>query len=234
MDNPFFNVNSRGQSEYTKYNAPCVDRWYQNAASSSLNPKCTILSDGGVNFSADGHTNFVTQSINKLEPNCMYTLSILLKDGTIYSITCKGDNNRYIDITDGLQLAFRKHTDSNGMQIVIFNGYNFDILAAKLEVGEISTIHLDSAPDIETERLKCMMYTKTASDTYANKGAYTEDLWNSTQTYTVGSYCIWNGSMWKCLVENSGVTPVEGDTWTATSISKELASIISKIDALSA
>ena len=42
--------------------------------------------------------------------------------------------------------------------------------------------------------------------------------WSSTTTYTVGQYCIYNNSLWKCLVQHSGQTPQEGTYWTKVSL----------------
>lgn len=40
------------------------------------------------------------------------------------------------------------------------------------------------------------------------------DIWDANVVYFVGSYCIWNGKLWRCKVQNSGQTPVDGDHWT--------------------
>lgn len=42
--------------------------------------------------------------------------------------------------------------------------------------------------------------------------------WSSTVTYAVGQYCIYNNSLWKCLVQHSGQTPQEGTYWTRVSL----------------
>ena len=42
--------------------------------------------------------------------------------------------------------------------------------------------------------------------------------WSSTVTYAVGQYCIYNDSLWKCLVQHSGQTPQEGTYWTRVSL----------------
>lgn len=48
------------------------------------------------------------------------------------------------------------------------------------------------------------------------------DAWNSTATYSVGQYCIYNNSLWKCLVQHNGQVPTEGTYWTKLSIASEL------------
>ena len=42
--------------------------------------------------------------------------------------------------------------------------------------------------------------------------------WSSTVTYAVGQYCIYNNSLWKCLVQHSGQTPQEGTYWARVSL----------------
>lgn len=48
------------------------------------------------------------------------------------------------------------------------------------------------------------------------------DAWDNTKTYSVGEYCIYNKSLWKCLVQNSGQTPAEGTYWHQTSVGEGL------------
>ena len=42
--------------------------------------------------------------------------------------------------------------------------------------------------------------------------------WSSTVAYAVGQYCIYNNSLWKCLVQHSGQTPQEGTYWASVSL----------------
>lgn len=48
------------------------------------------------------------------------------------------------------------------------------------------------------------------------------DAWSAGHTYAAGEYAIYNGSLWRCLVANTGVTPAEGNNWTKCSIASEL------------
>lgn len=50
------------------------------------------------------------------------------------------------------------------------------------------------------------------------------DAWSASVTYGVGAFVIYNDSLWKCLVQNSGQTPTEGTYWTKTSVAGELQS----------
>ena len=232
LDNPFFNVNSRnlyGSIQEYKYFA---DRWRAWRG-------VTYNTDNSITLSAGESVSIAEQYLNfDINEPIKMTASIMYTDGSIQCISgILGLNNGISKgFSNKLYCYVEYDTTKNYYRFRLWyrGDTNVDIMAVKLEIGEISTLHMDVAPNVEEERIRCMLSTTDANDTYANKGALTQDLWNSTKTYSVGAYCIWNGIMWKCLVENSGVTPVEGDTWTATSISAELASIISKIDALSA
>ena len=51
------------------------------------------------------------------------------------------------------------------------------------------------------------------------------DAWNASTTYAVGQYCIYNNSLWKCLVQHSGQTPTEGTYWTNVSVANEITSV---------
>ena len=51
------------------------------------------------------------------------------------------------------------------------------------------------------------------------------DAWNNSTTYTVGQYCIYNNTLWKCLVQHNGQEPSEGTYWTKTQIDDEMLAI---------
>ena len=48
------------------------------------------------------------------------------------------------------------------------------------------------------------------------------DYWDSSITYTVGQYCIYDNKLWKCLIQHSGQTPSDGTYWTQTSVDNEI------------
>lgn len=266
LDNPWFNVNSRGQIEYVNDFQYTLDRWRMESIKSTIK----LVTDESTNetylswvSAVAATTHRLIQYISKdtmqgvIGKKVMLTLDLKYNYDNSTWIRCslvqksKYDNDnvdyknyyntltinpgdQFINYTTTFDFTAENNINEDYVLILWYHSgtRDIDIKNVKLEIGEISTLHMDTAPDVESERLKCMLSTADASDTYANKSALTDDLWNSTKTYTVGEYCIYNGILWKCLTENSGVTPVEGDTWTATSIGAELASIISRIDAL--
>ena len=65
--------------------------------------------------------------------------------------------------------------------------------------------------------------TDTINELNSSIGA---DAWNSSTSYTVGSYCIHDNTLWKCTTANSNQEPASGSTyWDDTSIADELADL---------
>lgn len=58
------------------------------------------------------------------------------------------------------------------------------------------------------------------------------DAWNSSTTYTVDQYCIYNDCLWKCKVQHNGQTPSEGTYWTKTQIDDEILAIKNDVSTL--
>ena len=55
------------------------------------------------------------------------------------------------------------------------------------------------------------------------------DAYDALKTYVAGEYCIYNNSLWKCLVQNNGQAPTEGTYWTNVSVANEIASVNSSL-----
>lgn len=74
-------------------------------------------------------------------------------------------------------------------------------------------------------------YTKEETDALLSGKVDNEvvsDAWNDSTTYQVGQYCIYNNSLWKCLVQHNGQIPLEGIYWTKVSVTGEIVSIINQ------
>lgn len=56
------------------------------------------------------------------------------------------------------------------------------------------------------------------------------NAWNASTTYAVGKYCIYNNSLWKCLVQNKGQTPTEGTYWTKVNVANEITSVNNSLE----
>ena len=59
------------------------------------------------------------------------------------------------------------------------------------------------------------------------------DKWDSTVTYAVDAYVIYDNALWKCKSQNSAQIPAEGDYWTKCSVSSEITGLSSEITRLS-
>ena len=69
---------------------------------------------------------------------------------------------------------------------------------------------------------------KSSINSKANN-SIVSDEWNNTTTYSVGQYCIYSNSLWKCKVQHNGQTPTEGTYWTNVSVSNEISSLNSSL-----
>lgn len=48
------------------------------------------------------------------------------------------------------------------------------------------------------------------------------DPWDSSKTYLIGEYCVYNGKLYRCLRDNTGQTPAEGTYWTSVKVADEV------------
>lgn len=89
------------------------------------------------------------------------------------------------------------------------------------------------ASDAADEAYRASMYATDAvlarndAREYADEAKKTvsgviAEVWDANKTYTVGSYCIYSNSLWKCLVQNGGQIPTEGTYWTKTNVVSEI------------
>ena len=59
------------------------------------------------------------------------------------------------------------------------------------------------------------------------------DAWNASTTYKVGQYCIYNNSLWKCILQHNGQTPEDGTYWTKVSVGSEFNTLNSNLSSVS-
>lgn len=58
------------------------------------------------------------------------------------------------------------------------------------------------------------------------------NMWISSATYNVGDYVLYDNNIWKCLVQNSNITPSEGNIWTRVNITSEISTLNSNLTLL--
>lgn len=167
LDNAWFTVNQRGQSSYSGTAGYSYDRWYrqQSGITVSLDSdECVVIQNTDstyCNFKQPFSAEFI-EAIN----GRTLTLSVLFKDGTIKSATSQNvdlsQNTSYCSITlaDGTTANVRSTSISNvSLQIVVKGNTTIPAIRAfKLELGSISTLAMDTAPNYAEELLKCQRY----------------------------------------------------------------------------
>lgn len=178
LHNPWFTINQRGQSSYTNTDSGdsySFDRWVISSANTAISKDSNT---GIITFSA---TAAYAQLIQKfpsdyLEVGKTYTLSVMFSDGTIesHTFTTVNGNAQYIQWEHAPSFnALVTNQYSNQWSVYVFdqlseatNSVSFK--AIKLELGSVSTLAMDTAPNYATELLKCQRYFIRAK---ANSGA---------------------------------------------------------------
>lgn len=167
LDNAWFTVNQRGQSSYTTSigtHIYTVDRWKTYSLS-------VDVIDNGVTLTnvENNYVNFYSQQenyvLNKLLRKTL-TLSVMLSDGTIYSgnITINNRSTEYIltdyraYTSDTFAIGILEDKGSWQIYVAVSPNKSVSIRAVKLEIGSISTLSMDSAPNYAEELLKCQRY----------------------------------------------------------------------------
>ena len=164
LDNPWFTVNQRGKNSYTG-NGYTVDRWTTNNCS-------VIVSTDGVTIAPPSGSSNDALFIQYLPDEIWYaisgkttTLSVELTDGTIYKYT--GIFPSYHTFSEGQHTGvgdgwhFNIYAQTNIAYIRIFAGASaaaLSVRAVKLELGSISTLANDIAPNYADELMKCQWY----------------------------------------------------------------------------
>lgn len=165
LDNSWFTVNQRGQSSYSVDGAYFVDRFKSlGAPTIAINNGITITANANGNgFQQRFESDFIDNLLGKT-----VTLSIMLSDGTIKSKTQELPSSKPSSLTEyatiliqtGATIAlFIGGSGNQFLQFYIANsGTSISIRAVKLELGSVSTLAMDAAPNYATELAKCQRY----------------------------------------------------------------------------
>lgn len=166
LDNPWFTVNQRDSDTYSGTDIYTVDRWKMTSAEGAV-----VISNGVSITSGSTSANYLQQYIPNETFNSLIgkivTFSVLLSDGTVYKVTntvparpSSGTLNIGV-ITDGDFSQTSLYIPASGycrVQVGSKTEKTISIRAVKLEVGSVSTLAMDTAPDMATELLKCQRY----------------------------------------------------------------------------
>lgn len=173
LDNPWFTVNQRGQSRYSG-SEYAVDRW--KTANSVM-----VVNNGYITFSSANTWGNIYQLLNYSSEyaNKTFTMSIEISADSQVSdllfamqymengVTEKTIKQSTISVTSDRQIVTMEFTMPNltandllKFRIGNIHGLNEEIkiYRAKLELGTISTLANDLAPNYAEELLKCQRY----------------------------------------------------------------------------
>lgn len=164
LDNPWFTVNQRGQSNYIPSSSAIysVDRWKLRATT-----KLDVLSNGIkiTSLQSSGSTWFMYVFEDDIIVGKTVTVSIKMIDGTIFSDTLivptSGNTVNSETFTyNGVSFNFRFDWGTYLQLTVIIQtaGGELSIRAMKLELGSVSTLAMDTAPNYQQELAKCQRY----------------------------------------------------------------------------
>ena len=164
LDNPWFTVNQRGANSFTGGNSweyGFVDRWMCRNLTASLN------NDGSVSlaYSGSGVQSFLQKMDSELANKLVgkvCTISFLFGDDSIVSKSFKfpAVNTTTNIFLDNIHELFCVYVGNAGFDLRNNKGeaQTITIKAMKLELGTVSTLAMDTAPNYATELLKCQRY----------------------------------------------------------------------------
>lgn len=170
LDNPWFTVNQRDQSSYSR-GGYTLDRWCllgNTTGTAAIN----VLSKG-ISFTVSNdavNDRFLQRIDNPFLYGKEVTISIII-DNVIYSVHCTVPSAK----ASSWQSIFMHLSNGFTIELAVvpsvITTYDFDlnihgpkdntahiIEAVKLELGSVSTLAMDSAPNYAEELLKCQRY----------------------------------------------------------------------------
>lgn len=164
LDNPWFTVNQRGLTEASS-SVYTADRWIQIRGTIKCNDDKSITLTKGSDNTKNSYLSqrFEKNSLNYLLGKIV-TLSFMDGNNKIYSFTTVLSNTAILlkEVGD-YQLTFDLKTVSAYELVYIGLKANstlqaMTIKAVKLELGSVSTLALDTAPNYQQELAKCQRY----------------------------------------------------------------------------
>ena len=218
LDNPWFTVNQRGKSSYitTSNYQYTLDRWFCYYTDTQV----VINSDGSVTVSEGSQSSRWEYFRQRLELDVSkrllgktVTLSFIDDNGIIWSGTGNVPSSIPSSNTTFINLVLTRNSVAVGHVVaaINYNGYvyvdiisttgnSITIKAVKLELGSVSTLAMDTAPNYQQELAKCQRYFVryeaipcfngyTYSSSIARLAIYQNMRTIPTVTYTVnGTY----------------------------------------------
>lgn len=201
------------------------DGLVSNGITFTVNDDGSVTANGTATATAQFNCIGRTTAVNyRLTDGKTYTISGCPKGGSTstYKQGMTGTKSSggvaiVSDIGNGATFTYSEanHTYLS-FYIQIFAGQTVSDLTFYPMLEEGITAHEYQPPYLSRQSLK-----KKIDETQS----MVSDEWESSSTYAVGDYCIYNNSLWKCLVQHSGQTPVEGTYWTMVSVAEEVGAL---------
>lgn len=166
FDNGWFTVNTRNSSGSITSDKYGVDRW---------TGVYTINSDGTLSLAA---SNYIVQHLDADTQAGLFgkqfSVSVKYTDDSIVTFTNTYDNTQTSNIATNIAgvgtMSILKQGGNHPGAIAFTAGVSgANIKAIKLELGSISTLVNDIAPNYQEELIKCMTSTADVNDIYANR-----------------------------------------------------------------
>ncbi len=161
-------VNQRGISAFTP-NVYGLDRWRVFSGACTVESGCITL---------NGHLGQMLESSPAVWPlnGQPCTLSVMLADGTVKSVTLIPNSTQDIGATvDGIQLLLQNGSVWKAFSVKTTTAVQ--IAAVKLEAGTVSTLAQDAPMDYATALAKCQRYF------YRYTGNFFVGMWNTSYIY---------------------------------------------------
>lgn len=173
----------------------------------------------------------------KVEPNKTYTITVNSKDGdSVNSLACHFYDSNFAFISrptnwrkEVVKTSTQKITQFNTPLNCAYIGVYCSIESLFMNnlSNEIST-QLEEGTEATPYSAYCKSNVELTNEKANND--IISDAWIDSTTYEVGQYCIYNNSLWKCLIQHNGQTPSEGTYWTKASITSELIALWNAIN----
>ena len=182
----------------------------------------------GTSVTPDGET-IIMNSAGNITAN-IDNKSLIYDDVNMYvKVAIDGSTIKY-DSTHGYLYVDASNFNINDLNNISItsptNGQTlvYDSTTQKWKNGEGSVSPIDNLTSNSTTQPLSANQGRVLNNQKLEKEIIS-DAWNASTTYAVGQYCIYNNSLWKCLVQNKGQTPKTGTYWTKVSVANEITSV---------
>ena len=179
----------------------------------------------GTSVTPDGET-IIMNSAGNITAN-IDNKSLIYDDVNMYvKVAIDGSTIKY-DNSDGYLYVDASNFNINDLNNISItspaNGQTlvYDSTTQKWKNGQGSVSPIDNLTSNSTTQPLSANQGRVLNNQKLEKEIIS-DAWNTSTTYEVGQYCIYNNLLWKCLIQHSGQTPTEGTYWTKVSVANEI------------